>query len=222
MRYNRLILLLLLAVLLPIVSLGHTQPRVDVFNPQGIVKGVRQVSVRFSEQMVPIGDPRGLIDPFDIDCSEKGISRWADGKNWIYDFDRDLPAGVRCQFKLKPELKALSGNGVGGQQDFSFSTGGPSILSSIPYEGEKIDEEQLFVLTLDGEPDQESLLQNVTFSVEGIEDQIGIRIVEGKEREQIFKTQFRYLKPPFPPMVFVQSNSASLMRRRWLSSGAKG
>ncbi len=155
--------------------------------------------------MVPFGDPRGLIEPFDIDCPEKGTSRWADGKNWIYDFDRNLPAGVRCAFKLKPGLKALSGNEIGGQQHFSFSTGGPAIKASIPYEGEEIDEEQIFVLTLDAEPDRDSVLQNVTFSVEGIQDQVGIRIVEGKEREQIFKSLFRHRRPPFPPMVFVQS-----------------
>ena len=94
--------------------------------------------------MVPFGDPSGLIEPFDIDCPEKGTSRWADGKNWVYDFDRNLPAGVRCAFKLKPGLKALSGNAIGGQQDFSFSTGGPAIKASIPYEGEGIDEEQIF------------------------------------------------------------------------------
>ncbi len=44
-------------------------PHVEIFSPQGTVKGVRQVSVRFSEQMVPFGDPRGLIEPFDIFCS---------------------------------------------------------------------------------------------------------------------------------------------------------
>ncbi len=71
--------------------------------------------------------------------------------------------------------------------------------------GEGIDEDQIFILTLDAEPSEESVLQHVTFSVEGIQDQIGIRIVEGKERERIFKSQFRYRRPPFPPMVFIQS-----------------
>ena len=84
-------------------------PQVEAFSPQGIVKTVRQVSVRFSEQMVPFGDPQGLTEPFDIDCSEKGSSRWADGKNWVFDFERDLPAGIRCEFRLKPKLKTLSG-----------------------------------------------------------------------------------------------------------------
>ena len=81
---------------------------VDVFSPQGEVKGVRQVAVRFSEPMVPFGDPR-LTEPFDIDCPEKGSSRWADQKNWVFDFDRDLPAGVRCTFSVKQDLKTLSG-----------------------------------------------------------------------------------------------------------------
>ena len=80
MKSKGFVLLLLVAVLLPIASLANAQPRVEIFSPQGTVKGVRQVSVRFSEQMVPFGDPRALIDPFEIDCPEKGTSRWADRK----------------------------------------------------------------------------------------------------------------------------------------------
>ena len=91
-------------------------PRVEVFSPQGIVKGVRQVSVRFSEPMVPFGDPRGLIEPFEIDCSEKGTSRWADQRNWVLDFEKDLPAGIRCEFRLKPGLKSLSGKEIVGKE----------------------------------------------------------------------------------------------------------
>ena len=66
---------------------------VEIFSPQGEVKKVRQVMARFSEQMVPFGDPREL-SPFEIKCPENGQARWADGRNWVYDFERDLPAGV--------------------------------------------------------------------------------------------------------------------------------
>src|SRR5512134_2211499 len=82
---------------------------VDAFSPQGEVKGVRQVAVRFSEPMVAFGDPR-LEVPFDIDCPEPGTGRWADPKNWVYDFARDLPAGVRCSFALKQDLRTQAGN----------------------------------------------------------------------------------------------------------------
>ena len=51
------------------------------FTPQGTVKAVRQVSVRFSEAMVPLGDPRGVTDPFEIACPEQGTARWVDSRN---------------------------------------------------------------------------------------------------------------------------------------------
>ena len=182
-------------------------PEVEMFSPQGTVKGVRQVAARFSEEMVPFADPRGLVEPFEIDCPEKGTSRWADGKNWVYDFDKDLPAGLRCEFRMKPDLKSLSGKKMSGQKVFSFSTGGPSIMKpSHPSEGRQdIDEEQIFILTLDAEPDEASVIQNVFFSVAGIQDHIGIKMIEGKEREEILKAQFRYRKSSSLPMMLIQS-----------------
>lgn len=160
---------LILCSCLFIFSIGYAEdgPRVEFFSPQGTVKTVRQVTVRFSEEMVPFGDPRSLIDPFDRVCPEKGTSRWADGKNWVFDFERDLPAGIRCEFRLKPGLKTLSGKDVVGENQFSFSTGGPAIRGSIPHEGDQsLEEEQIFILTLDAEPDDPSVIQHVAFSVD--------------------------------------------------------
>ncbi|HEX8956796.1 MAG TPA: hypothetical protein VF798_11005, partial [Burkholderiaceae bacterium] len=117
---------------------------VESFSPEGNVKGVRQVTARFTAQMVPFGDLR-LSDPFTIDCPETGKGRWIDGKNWSYDFERDLPAGVACDFSLKPDLKDLQGAGVGGNRHFRFSTGGPSVAQSEPREGEWLDENQYFL-----------------------------------------------------------------------------
>jgi uncharacterized protein YfaS (alpha-2-macroglobulin family) len=77
-----------------------------------------------------------------------------------------------------------------------------------------VDEEQIFVLTLDAEPVQGSVLRNVAFSVEGIQDHIGIRLIEGKQREEILKALFRYGTPPPFPMVLIQC-------RQRFPSGAK-
>lgn len=198
------IFFILWAFISPVVH-AEDGPSVEMFSPQGTVKAVRQVSVRFSEQMVPFGDPKALVEPFEINCPEKGISRWADQKNWVYDFDKDLAAGIRCEFTLKPDLKTLSGKEVTGQKAFSFSTGGPAMKSSIPYEGsQSIDEEQIFVLTLDAEPDEVSVNQHVFFSIEGIQDHVGVKIISEKEREEILKTLFRNRKTPAPPMVLIQ------------------
>lgn len=169
-------------------AFAQDEAKVELFSPRGVVKDIRQVRVRFSEQMVPFGDP-GLLEPFDIQCPEKGRGRWADGKNRIYDFDSDLPGGIKCEFKLKPDLKSISGKPIKGQQKFSFSTGGPAIVDMEPHEYEylKIKEDQAFVLYLDTKADEVSVLANVRFSVEGIGRRVGIKIIKGEEREKILK-----------------------------------
>ncbi len=184
-----------LAALFLVPAQAAEEPaRVVSFSPQGTVKNVRQVQARFSQPMVPFGDPRSVADPFEIDCpGEAGQSRWADPKNWIYDFERDLPAGVLCRFQLKPDLKALDGRALTGRRTFEFSTGGPSILRSTPWEGSSgIDENQIFVLQLDAVPDLDSVRSHVHFSVAGLVDRVGVVFVEGEEREQILNSLYPY------------------------------
>lgn len=123
-------LVLIFILPLPGIAIAGDEATVEFFSPQNTVKGVRQVTARFPESMVPFGDPR-IADPFEITCPEKGRGRWADGKNWVYDFDRELPAGVKCAFRTKPDLKALSGKSA-REQTFAFSTGGPAIVGSRP------------------------------------------------------------------------------------------
>ncbi len=79
----------LASLILIVSSLAWSQtppPRVESFAPQGRVKHVRQVRVRFSDVMVPMGDPQAALDPFEITCPSKGTGRWADSRNWVFDF----------------------------------------------------------------------------------------------------------------------------------------
>src|SRR5262245_41236711 len=203
MRY-RTLLVLLLGIHAPLEA--QEPARVELFSPQGTVKQVRQVRARFSEPMVPFADPRAAVQPFVIDCGEKGTGRWVDSRNWVYDFERDLPAGVRCEFRIPDSLRTLSGKTLGGEQRFAFSTGGPVILVSSPPEGsEHIDEAQIFILELDGEATESSVLASVRFDVEGLAERVGARIVSGGEREQILKSsRYRYRKP-LPPLLLIQA-----------------
>jgi uncharacterized protein YfaS (alpha-2-macroglobulin family) len=164
--------------------------RLESFSPQGIIKNVRQVSARFSEPMTTFGDPRNE-SPFTVNCPEKGSGRWTDTKNWVFDFDRNLPSGLTCSFSLPDRLKALSGKQVVGERVYSFTTGGPSVISSRPGNDKTIDEEQIFILTLDGDADEASVLANVRFSVEGISETLGIQIVKGAERRTVLKAAGR-------------------------------
>ena len=215
--FRNLVGLSIILVSLVHPAFGEDQARVEQFSPQGVVKDIRQVSVRFSEQMVAFGDPR-LSDPFDIQCPEKGRGRWVDGKNWIFDFDSDLPGGIQCEFSLKPDLKTISGKPVMGQHRFLFSTGGPAITDMNPreYEYLEIKEDQAFVFYLDAKADEASVLANVWFSVEGINQRIGMNILKGEEKEKILKSIYWTRKNNFQP-----DQTLILQCRQVFPSGSK-
>jgi hypothetical protein len=164
------------------------EPQIELFAPQGTVKKVRQVTVRFSEAMVPFGDPR-LTEPFDIDCPMPGTARWADSRNWVYDFERDLPAGLRCRFRLKPDVRTLAGARPGGAAEYQFNTGGPAIRQSMPYEGARIDEEQVFLLGLDAPAEADSILAHAYCEVQGIKERIAVKLVPPAQRRELLAAQ---------------------------------
>ncbi len=180
----------LIALLGAVLSLQAiaAETQVEQFSPQGEVKGVRQLSVRFSDAMVALGDLR-LAEPFDIDCAEKGTARWADHKNWAFDFSRDLPAGVRCSFALKSGIKDAAGVTLAGTREFSFTTGGPAILQSYPYEGSQIDEEQIFILGLDAQAASDSVLSHAYCDVQGVTERVGVRLITGEERRALLNSR---------------------------------
>ena len=183
-----------LSISLVLSALAFAQPAaqsgaaVEAFSPKGEAKGARQVTARFSEPMVAFGDPR-LESPFDIRCDAKGHGHWADGRNWVYDFDADLPAGLKCDFSTRAGLKAMSGSAVAAAR-FDFNTGGPAVVVSSPRDGiEDIDEDQVFLLGLDAVADIASVREHAYCSIKGLGERVPLQIIEGKERERILAEQ---------------------------------
>ncbi len=160
--------------------------RVEFFSPHGYVRSVRQVVVRFSASMVTLGDPR-LPDPFTVSCPARGKGRWADTRNWVYDFDADLDAGIRCRFTLKPGLRSVSGAPIAsGPRAFRFETGGPAVMGSLPQDGwSEIDEEQVFLLRLDAQARQASIEAHAYCAVDGLAERIPVRVLTGAKRRRI-------------------------------------
>jgi uncharacterized protein YfaS (alpha-2-macroglobulin family) len=155
------------------------------FSPLGSTKSVRQARARFATPMVALGDPR-LPAPFTIDCAATGSARWVDSRTWVYDFDEDLPGGLRCRFTLQPGLEDLAGRAVQAPKPFTFDTGGPSVTASLPYEGSQaIDEEQVFLLKLDAVATAESVRAHARCRVEGLAESMPVTVVEGAEREAV-------------------------------------
>ncbi|MDR0480790.1 MAG: alpha-2-macroglobulin, partial [Gallionellaceae bacterium] len=162
--------------------------KVESFTPQGEIKGVRQVAARFSVPMVTFGDPRPA-PPFDVQCDAPGHGRWSDARNWIYDFDNDLPAGLKCAFTTKPKLRSIGG-GLVQPASFNFNTGGPALVMSYPGEGSwNIDEQQIFLLGLDAQATPDSIKEHAFCNVEGIGERIPLEVLEGSERDKVITEQ---------------------------------
>ena len=164
-------------------------PQVQLFTPLGEAKGVRQVTARFTEPVVAFGDPRP-VDPFTVQCDgdperTKGAGRWADSRNWIYDFEADLPAGQRCRFTINAAFKSVSGQALDGRREFDFHTGGPAVMRSLPHEGdERVDEDQIFLLALDA-PIDAGTLSGAWCEAAGVNERIPLKIVSESETREI-------------------------------------
>lgn len=156
---------------------------VESFNPQDEVKGVRQVTARFNVDMVPLGDPR-LTDPFTVDCPAKGKGRWVDNRNWVYDFDQDLHAGLKCTFTLKNDIKSLNSEKL-TPSTYHFTTGGPAILMTIPHEGNQISEDQVFLLGLDTSVKESTITGHFWCEAEGIAEKIPAQLVTGEAKAKV-------------------------------------
>ena len=175
--------------------------------PQGEVAQVRQVTVKFSESVVAFGDPR-LADPLTISCQggvPEGSGRWANDRVWLYDFREPLGPGARCVAAVRadwrPAPKASGGaasavaaqasaaGALTGPTRFTFSTGGPAIVALQPGGGAEVEEDQHFLLTLNGPVVAASVVANAGCEVEGIGERIALQIVGGAVRDEILKAR---------------------------------
>lgn len=189
--------------------------QVESVFPTGSVKQVQQVTVRFSTDMIALGDPRSQKDPMSLKCNlktEKKTSdtsslskkttqknsefktpafttRWADTKTWSLDFNKALSSGIKCTLSLN-SVKDLAGTELSGLNEYSFSTAGPAIIGVAPYYGD-IEPEQHFLILVDGPLDANSVQKLAYFEVADLPDKVGVKIVEGSAREDVIKASIK-------------------------------
>ena len=165
--------------------------RIESFSPTGFNKDVRQVTVRFSEPMVALGDP-ARESPFTVECAVPGAGRWIDERHWVYDFDYDVPGAVRCRFALRDDVRTYAGEEVtvGDEgSEYVFDTGGPDILAHEPTF--EIDERQVFLLALDAVATPESIRQHARCRVAG-EQSRAVELLEGADRAEVLDALWEY------------------------------
>lgn len=158
---------------------------VQQFAPQELVDQQTRATALFSADMAPLG--RGdAPPPFKVDCGAvKGAGRWADSRTWTWQLERALQPGERCLFTLKSGLKALNGEGVGGQSRYRFYAPGPWPRAVYPAPGSGIEEDQAFVITPAGPVKPGSVALNAWCEADGVGNRIPLRLVAEPQRGEI-------------------------------------
>jgi len=156
----------------------------ESFTPQGEQLEVRQAQARFSAPMAALGRS-DAASPFRVECGVPGNGHWEDGRTWVYDLEGALKAGVTCRFIPRADLATLAGEPVASAPEYGFSVAGPRAQWSLPTAGEVVDEDQVFLLMLNGQATPESLLSHVRCEIQGIHEQVPVKRVTGNERARL-------------------------------------
>ncbi|MES1974412.1 MAG: MG2 domain-containing protein [Pseudomonadota bacterium] len=171
-------LALLGLALAPVAALGDNSPQVVLATP-GIGAGgsIQTFTARFSQPMVPLGDPRAPA-PFGVTCAVGGEGRWVDPQTFVYDFASPLPGGTTCSFAIRDGLKSVAGYAVTGQQEFKVDAGGPVVRAVLPerYNGE-IEEDQVFLVAANMPPSRASVAANAYCAVDGVGEKIPVDVL---------------------------------------------
>ena len=171
--------------LLALLATQSSAFQLSSLSPQGEVARIRQVVVKFDQAAVRLGDVQSPA-PVAITCNDQsaaqGSGRWTTERSWTFNFAQDLPPGVHCEVQASSELRSVSGATLTGNTRFRFSSGGPFVQNIVPYAGSRIDEDQHFILRLNGPATPGSIQAHVWCAMRGIGERIAVRLVEGEDR----------------------------------------
>ncbi len=162
-------------LLSPLVAVGDTQPQLlsAVAGPDG---AIRQYTMKFSEAMVPLGDPRSTA-PATLACPVPSEGHWVDAQTYVFAFPRALPGGLKCTVTLRQDLKTLRGTAVGGERVGVIDTGGPIARAVLGGTGYQIEEDQVFLIAPNLAPRAGSVAAEVYCAVEGIGEKIPVEVL---------------------------------------------
>ncbi|WP_422059149.1 alpha-2-macroglobulin family protein [Sphingopyxis sp.] len=182
-----------LALIVPLAAAlvaagGDTVPQVTLATPGSSGTGdgtISRFTLRFSEDMVPLGDPRARA-PATHDCKTPADGRWVDTRTWVLEFEKSLPGGVSCHVELRNDLTTARGVNVVGNSRFEIDTGGPSVravLSGGTYDG--VEEDQIFLVATNVAADRASVGRFAYCSVDGIGEKIPVDVLKRETAVEI-------------------------------------
>ncbi|HKX87591.1 MAG TPA: alpha-2-macroglobulin, partial [Sphingopyxis sp.] len=176
----KLALILPLTLAMAATATADTVPQVTLATPGSSGTGdgtITRFTLRFSEDMVPLGDPRAPA-PATNDCKLPSSGRWVDTRTWVLEFDKPLPGGLACHVELRDGLKTARGVAVAGNSRFALDTGGPSARAVLAggMDGD-IEEDQIFLVATNVAADRASVGRFGYCAVDGIGEKIPLDVL---------------------------------------------
>jgi alpha-2-macroglobulin len=159
-------------------------------SPQGEAADVRQIMLRFSEAVVPLGDLRQPA-PATLTCQggpAAGTGHWNNDREWVLDLGQALPPGASCSIDIAANWKPLKGS-LSGPVRYRFTTGGPTVRRIDPYNGSRIEEDQLFLVHLTAPVVEAEVPAHVWCEVEGLGETLPVTVVKGAVRDAVLKAR---------------------------------
>jgi hypothetical protein len=164
-----------LLALAPITASADPSPTVLTATPGIDGVAITRFTLRFSEPMAPLG--RGAA-PIGMTCEVKGEGRWVDPATFVWDFARPLPGGISCTAELKDGLETIAGRRVTGTRSFTIDSGGPYPRAVLPRESwDGIEEEQAFIVAVNGPVDRASIARGAYCAVDGVGERIAVDLL---------------------------------------------
>jgi uncharacterized protein YfaS (alpha-2-macroglobulin family) len=172
-----MLLVLMGLMCLPLAARSDTGPQVTLAIPGsagGTGGAIERFTLRFSEPMVPLGDPRAT-PAATSDCPVPETGRWVDQQTFVIDYERPLPGGITCKVSLRDDIATLRGAHLGGTKSFPIDTGGPSVRAVFaPGLDDAIDEDQVFLVATNVPADPRSIAAKAACAVDGIGETIAV------------------------------------------------
>ena len=170
-------LALLAFAIAPVAALGDSAPQVVLATP-GVGDGaIERFTIRFSQPMVPLGDPRAAA-PAIVECPVAGEGRWVDQQTWVWTFAGPLPGGTSCTFRTRDRLRSVAGYEMAFPRSFTVDAGGPVARAVLPGgAGEEIEEDQVFLVAAGMPPSRASVAAGAYCAVDGIGEKIPVRVL---------------------------------------------
>ncbi|MBU6267638.1 MAG: alpha-2-macroglobulin, partial [Sphingomonadales bacterium] len=166
----------------PFAVHGDTPPQVVQATPGtagGTGGAIDRFTLRFSEAIVPLGDPRATA-PASNDCKLGSTGHWVDQTTYVIEFEHAIPGGTACKVSLRDGLASLRGARIGGLRSFTIDTAGPSARAVLaPGMDGDIDEDQVFLVATNVAADPRSVAAHAGCAVEGIGETAAVDVLPG-------------------------------------------